>query len=289
MDKLMSSPVTGSRWRQVNLWCDDWQAAEQMAVAHLGPRLADAQHAEIITSWWFVRKGPSWRVRCLPAPGQDEQVTSVLERTMQDLATNGTIRRWVATIYEPEIHAFGGVDGMDVAHHLFHADSCYLLSHLRQAREDHRRELGLLLGSLLMRAAGQDWYEQGDVWARVAAHRLINQPPLPDMAAQAVHRLIAARTSSAHSPVAAAPDWPAAFERAGQGIADLAHEGSLTRGARAVLAHHILFAWNRAGIPARQQALLAAAASRIVFQQEPAHGAGRIYGRALPVQLGSAR
>jgi protein-L-isoaspartate(D-aspartate) O-methyltransferase len=271
MDKLTDSVSTRTRWRQVNLWCDDWQAAEQIAAADLGPRLADAEDAGVVASWWFVRKGESWRLRCLPAPGHDEQATAVVEQAMRDLMAHGPVRRWAAAIYEPETFAFGGAGAMDLAHDLFHADSRHLLVHLREHRLDHRRELGLLLCSLLMRSAGQDWYEQGDIWARVAAHRATSHTPRPQPgAAAAVLRLISARAGSAHSPLRAAPAWPAAFCQAGRDLAELAQHGTLTRGLRAVLAHHVLFAWNRAGIPAPQQAVLAATASAVVFQQEPA-------------------
>jgi protein-L-isoaspartate(D-aspartate) O-methyltransferase len=134
--------------------------------------------------------------------------------------------------------------------------------------EDHRRELGLLLGSRLMRAAEQDWYEQGDIWAHVAAHRSGDDNPPEGPSHAAVRQLITTDTDREHSPLQAAPAWPAAFKRAGQKLAELAHQGTLTRGLRAVLAHHILFAWNRAGIPGPQQALLAATASQVVFYQQ---------------------
>ena len=62
---------------------------------------------------------------------------------------------------------------MGVAHALFHADSHHLLRHLAEARQDHRRELGLLLGTAHQRGAGQDWFEQGDMWAQVAVHRVV--------------------------------------------------------------------------------------------------------------------
>jgi protein-L-isoaspartate(D-aspartate) O-methyltransferase len=60
---------------------------------------------------------------------------------------------------------------MTVVHRLFHADSRHILAYLVQAGGEHRRELGLILATMLMRAAGQDWYEQGDVRQRIAAHR----------------------------------------------------------------------------------------------------------------------
>jgi protein-L-isoaspartate(D-aspartate) O-methyltransferase len=64
------------------------------------------------------------------------------------------------------------------------------------------------------------------------------------------------------------PEWPATFQRAGNQLAELAQEGRLTRGLRAVLAHHILFAWNRLGIPADVQAVLAGTATHTVFHQD---------------------
>lgn len=271
-----NNPDADNRWRQVTLWCDDWQTAEQTAATHLAPQLTCAEHAEVIASWWFIRKNASWRVRYLPAPGQDEQARTLIEHTMQQLVADDAIQRWAATIYEPEVHAFGGVDGISVAHNLFHADSRHLLDHLRHTRGNHRQELGLVLGSVLMRAAGQDWYEQGDIWARVATHRahigrpLQSERPTNQAATKAVGRLITALTDTAHSPLAAAPEWPAAFQRAGHNLGRLADHGHLTRGLRAVLSHHILFAWNRAGVPAPRQAFLATTAAQIIFGSEPA-------------------
>ena len=250
----MSIPDTANGWRQVSLWCEDWRAAEQMAVNDLGPVLADAEHAEILASWWFVRKAASWRVRYLPAPGKHEQAIALVEQAMRRLAESGAIRRWAATIYEPEIEAFGGTAGMDIAHALFHADSRHVLEHLRHVGARHQRELGLILATELMRAAALEWYEQGDVWAKVTDHRTSDRPSPSDDAAQSVQQLITARGNSANSPLAAVPEWSAAFRRAGEHLAEAAHEGRLTRGLRAVLAHHILFAWNRMGIPADRKA-----------------------------------
>ncbi|MGH3776472.1 MAG: thiopeptide-type bacteriocin biosynthesis protein [Pseudonocardiaceae bacterium] len=287
----MNSQNLATRWRQVNLWCDDWQAAEQMAVTRLEPLLTEADHTESITCWWFVRKGASWRLRFLPVDGRDETGTTFVEALTGTLMDQGAIRRWTTAIYEPEIRAFGGADAMDVAHALFHAHSRHLLRHLAQARKDHRRELGLLLGTQLMRAAGQDWYEQGDIWATVAAHRVAEHHPTEPSptAVAAVRQLITAAADTDHSPLRSAPAWPAAFRHAGRALADLAARGSLTRGLRAVLTHHVLFAWNRLGMSAQQQHLLAAAASKVVFQQEPAPAPGLARGRGVAARLQCAR
>ncbi|RBQ21136.1 methyltransferase, FxLD system [Spongiactinospora rosea] len=58
----------------------------------------------------------------------------------------------------------------------------------------------------------------------------------------------------------AEPGWServAAFEDAGRGLARLAAGGRLTRGLRQVLAHHAIFAFNRASVPVAEQAAAA--------------------------------
>lgn len=145
----MSNQNIDSGWRQVDLWCDDWEAAEQMAVTHLGPLLTETQNSASGVCWWFVRKGPSWRLRLRPVDGCGDTATAVVEWVTTTLMNQGAIRRWAKVVYEPEIHTFGGVEAMAVAHDLFSADSRHLLTHLAQARTDHRRELGLLLGTRL--------------------------------------------------------------------------------------------------------------------------------------------
>lgn len=256
-------------WRQVDLWCHDWLAAEQMAVTQLRPLLTEAERAGSIINWWFVRKGKSWRLRFQPADHQDGTATAFIDRMAATLLARGAIHRHAEVIYEPETHAFGGATAMDVAHALFHADSYHVLHHLATANHEHRSELGLLLGSRLMRAAGQDCYEQGDVWARLGAHRADQDSAVPSSRmVAAVQRLITAIGDADDSPLRSTPAWPASFEHAGRALARLSRRGDLTRGLRAVLAHHLLFAFNRLGIPSEHQYLLAAAACQVVFHHD---------------------
>jgi protein-L-isoaspartate(D-aspartate) O-methyltransferase len=267
----MNNQNAGRHWRQVDLWCENWQAAEQMAVRHLWPLLDAAEHAGSITRWWFVRKGESWRLRLVPADDTEETAAMVLGSLTTALREQGAVRRCSEPVYEPEVHAFGGGSAMELAHTLFHLDSRSMLCHLTESRQDHRRELGLLLGTRLLRAAGLDWYEQGDVWTQLAAHRTPATPAEPSpRTVMAVQRLITAAGDTDNSPLTSRPSWPAAFDRAGHALADLNQQGHLTRGLRAVLAHHLLFEFNRLGISAEQQYLLATAAYQVVFRQEPA-------------------
>lgn len=260
-------------WPQYGIACTDRSAAEQVATEELHPELTNLVADGAITSWWFIRKPPGLRLRYLPV---DERARGRLDTLLDGLAAAGRITEWTPGIYEPEIHAFGGPAGMDVAHELFQHDSRHLLSYLARQRatgtaELGPRELGVLLFSVLMRAAGLDWYEQGDVWARVAEER-----PATDMThrserlKKAVHRLMTANAGPRSSLVSAGPlsvlaDWITEFDHAGRQLADLNRRGLLERGLRGVVAHHVIFQWNRLGLSAADQSALSALAKEIVM------------------------
>ncbi|MFD4144097.1 methyltransferase, FxLD system [Streptomyces sp. NPDC058572] len=255
-----------TRWWQVNLWCDTWQAAEQMAIHHLGPLLTEAEEKGCIAAWWFIRKRESWRLRVLPAEGRD--ATAFLSQMVSTFTERAVIRNAEGVIYEAETRRFGGLEAMKAAHDLFHADSRHILTHLAHEGDDHRRELGVRLATRMMLAAGQDLYEQGDIWAQVAEHRGDAEAKPSPATFAAVQMLITAQGDTDDSPLARLPDWPAAFEDTGHTLADLAHHGRLTRGLRAVLSDHLLFAFNRLGVSAAHQNVLATAASHVIFHRE---------------------
>jgi protein-L-isoaspartate(D-aspartate) O-methyltransferase len=251
-----------STWLQLTFTCDDWRAAEHAAVTVLGPPLAAAQDAGDVASWWFIRKGPEWRVRLeSPRDGLAGRLTEALTGT-------GGASAATRTTYEPETTRFGGPDGMAAAHRLFATDSRRLLAHLAGNSPGLRRELPVILATRLLRAARQDWYEQGDCWEQMAAHRRDDHGPAPAPEAgtvSAMLTLLAAGGDASGSPLHAQPDWSGAFEDAGRQIAALAGRGVLARGQRAVLAQHLLFLFNRHGVSADEQHALATAACRAVF------------------------
>ncbi|MBB5866703.1 thiopeptide-type bacteriocin biosynthesis protein [Allocatelliglobosispora scoriae] len=244
-------------WQQVNIAYPgpSRQEREQQAISHLTHALTDAETAGLITSWWFMRKG-LWRIRYLATEACAK--TDPVRRLLTDAI------RWTADIYEPEIHAFGGADSMDIAHRLFHQDSRHLLNYL-QGRPADRRERSLILCTALMRTAGLDLNEQGDVWARVSARRanLLERLPAPEPRIWAAftddvqHLLLGTATTS---------DWRTAFENTGTSLRGLRETGKLTRGLRAVVTEHVFFHWNRIGLPATTQATLAQAAKEAIFR-----------------------
>lgn len=263
----MNSPT----WCQANVVFPEWERAEISAVARLGPLLRAAEDEGALTAWFFIRKRPCWRVRYLAAAGGPVRIGQDLDR----LISEAHITAWTEIVYEPETHAFGGAEAMASAHRLFHRDSRSVINFLQSDAGRHRRETSLMLCSLMMRSAGLDWYEQGDVWARVGAHRALpsgTEQGNSDRLLSAVRRLISVNGEEmmrAGGPLAHAAEWARAYADAGMELAHLTDSGQLHRGLRDVLAHHVLFAWNRIGLPYATQATLAAAAKAVVLGPDP--------------------
>ncbi|MFF5106093.1 thiopeptide-type bacteriocin biosynthesis protein [Streptomyces sp. NPDC000134] len=264
--------MTPPPWRQVNVVFPDWERAEATAITELAPLLRSAEAVGAITTWFIIRKHPCWRIRYIPVT--DAQ--SPVDQRLDELVSAGHTKGWTEIIYEPEVHAFGGAPSMNSAHRFFHRDSRDLLEFLRSDTARHRRETSLMLCSLMMRAAGLDWYEQGDVWARVAAHRALppgSERDSNDQLHTAVRRLLSVDPQYATQPggpLSAATEWVSAYTEAGSDLARLNEAGQLHRGLRDVLAHHVIFAWNRLGLPYATQATLTAAAKTVIFGSDPA-------------------
>ncbi|WP_181801459.1 thiopeptide-type bacteriocin biosynthesis protein [Streptomyces shenzhenensis] len=258
-------------WCQVNIAFPDWEQAEAVALAQLAPLLRTVEDEGAVTSWFLIRKRPCWRVRYQPASDGPDRIG----RGLDALIAGGYITGWTEIVYEPEVHAFGGVKAMECAHSLFHRDSRNLIDHLQGDVGRHRREISLMLCSLLMRSAGLDWYEQGDVWARVGEHRSHPADPDPssrDRLHSRVRRLISVNGEElmrTGGSLAHAAGWARAYTDAGWDLAHLMDSGQLHRGLRDVVAHHVLFAWNRLGLPYATQAALASAAKAVVFGLDP--------------------
>lgn len=269
-------------WHQVHIEFTDWQDAETTVTAGLTPRLHHAEQADLVDSWWFIRKAPCWRLRLRltdTAAPREELIRQILD----GFATPDATVRWRRTIYEPETLAFGGPEAMHTAHELFHADSRAILDYLNaHAAVIGRRELSTMLCGALFRGAGQDEFEQGDIWHRIARMRPLPKDVSTDRVRELrapLRRLLTARhfSESPDNPLTFAAPWTASFDSTGAQLAEASHNGTLQRGLRAVLAHHVIFHWNRIGLPARTQSILAHAARAAVTDNKPddAQGDGR--------------
>ncbi|MFC9328878.1 methyltransferase, FxLD system [Kitasatospora sp. NPDC057015] len=255
-------------WIQHDITFADRGATEPLSAHRLLPVLATAQQAGELQDWWYMRKNP-FRLRyraAAPVPA--------IATLLDTLTEEGLVARWNKEIYEPETDAFGGPEAMEVAHRLFCTDSVHLLTRATAQGPPAlgRPETVVVLVSAMLRAAGLDWFEQGDVWAKFAALRGDPSPLPVDRAATltaAMHHLMRLdphRLARDGAPLAGHSAWIDAFEKAGQDLVHLARDGRLTRGLRAVLAHHLLFHANRAGLPTTHQAAMTARALDAVFQ-----------------------
>ncbi len=197
-----------------------------------------------------------------------------MDAVLERCRTAGMITDWTSVIYEPETRAFGGSEGMEAAHRLFHQDSRQILAYLtfvdRDELDDQRVELSVLLGTAMMHGAGLDWYEIGDTWAKVATNRPVPGVEISLTTRNAASVLLQCDTAPTSRLVgggklAFARDWFPVFTNLGQDLRGLADDGRLQRGLRSVLAHHYLFHANRLGLSHQQQGLSAAAAADAVF------------------------
>ncbi|GAA0906646.1 thiopeptide-type bacteriocin biosynthesis protein [Streptomyces thermoalcalitolerans] len=261
-------------WYQVNIEFTDYTTAATAFGDCLLPVLSE----KTIGLWWFIRKHPHWRLRIKPAPGTPTgEIATSIAQALDTAVSHGTVRRWRPTLYEPETIAFGGPDGMTTAHHLFHTDSRGVLTYHRAADAGtdglpDAKTTSLLVLTLLLRAAGLEWGEQGDVWGQVEALRPLPPAVPPERVTAMVLPMRTLLTRDAgpaltNGPLTPLRRWIIGMEHSGQELKDAAHDGRLTLGLRAVLARHVLFHWNRMGFNTRQQAIWARAAREALLGQ----------------------
>ncbi|MDF5758820.1 thiopeptide-type bacteriocin biosynthesis protein [Spongiactinospora sp. TRM90649] len=249
--------------------------ADDTMARHLAPALNHAQAVGLLDTWWYIRKPPGLRVR------YRSHEPELAEDLLATLAAQGHISGWARGIYEPETLAFGGPAAMETAHDLFHHDARHFLT--RAARGGSaaalgQRETSVLLFSAMLRAAGLDWFEYGDVWAKIGELRPASHTLTAERSTRlgrAMQRLMTIDPRTTSDLICTS--WMLAFTMTGGVLLDLAMTGCLRRGLRAVLAHHFIFHANRAGLSAADQATLAALATATVFHsQEPGFTGNRI-------------
>ncbi|MGW1143558.1 methyltransferase, FxLD system [Streptomyces sp. NPDC002454] len=257
--------MPSDRWQQHNITFVDRLRAQLVIAERLAPALITAEAAGQLSGWWFMNKQP-WPLRY-----RADEPAPVVESLLDDLVGEGSVVSWRPGMYEPETDVFGGQAAMDAAHDLFHSDSHHLLAYQPGPKHLGRRETVVLLVSAMLRGAGLDWFEQGDVWSKVAALRPATNPLPAERTASlapAVRKLMTVDARSLCNPGGpfhGHDEWVTTFERTGATLADLTDHGGLTRGLRVVLAHHVIFHANRAGLLRDDQSALFNIAREVVM------------------------
>lgn len=262
-----------SGWHQANIRFTDYPTGHRIFRAYLLPALRTGP----VGAWWFIRKHPHWRLRYYPAPGSapEDAVHHVAEALDSSVSWNVTAE-WSAAPYEPEVTAFGGSEGMVLAHELFHVDSVGVIDYQAAASDQQAgldsKAVSLLAMTMMMRSAGLEFGEQGDVWGLVEARR----PLADDVTAEQVstmvepmRRLLLADAQSLLDSEALAhvQPWISGLETGGRALERAAAAGDLSLGRRGILARHVIFHWNRMGFTLRQQSIWSRAAREAVLGQ----------------------
>jgi thiopeptide-type bacteriocin biosynthesis protein len=204
----------------------------------------------------FLRKSPGLRLR-FSGPALDTELAPVLLGWLEQSSASGAIHGFRRSSYEPEVHRFGGPDGMAVADLLFDHDSELLVQQetLRAVGSGAlapRAEISLAIVSDLVSRCVDDGAEAWDVWmrlrealgtAREGSPSAISErdrgaaalAPAWLEALPAQQRELMDRWTDAHTEVACA--LQAADGR-----------GVLATGRRRWLASACVFHWNRAGL-----------------------------------------
>jgi thiopeptide-type bacteriocin biosynthesis protein len=243
------------RWYMVRLMVADQRRAEQTMARVVGPALDTLRGGRTAVGWWFLRETAGWRVY-LRTP--DPLAVSRLLRT---LGKNADIAATQPEIYQPDPRPFGGLTGTSIAHELFVVDSRAVLDYTRLPDPPlARRELSIALVDSLLSTAGLDWSARSDVYTRLGT---IYPPADPATVRRVGGELLAFLTDPALDLSVITGPWIDACATAGRTLADVADRGLLTLRISSVLAALVHAHWDRLGLPAATQAVLAHAATQV--------------------------
>lgn len=200
-----------------------------------------------IDLWFWQRKMPGLRLRFRARPGRAAEASAeamaALAPVLRGLVRQGAARRWWCSVYEPEVHLFGGPAMMEAAHRWAAADAVEQVASLAASGPAVTPVVLTLavLNDLFRRGCDSGPEEVWDVWCRLAAmHDIVPGAgrPLPaigieDIAALAPDACRAMAVANARLAAALSRQWEA---------------GRLPVGRRAALSMVALFHWNRLGL-----------------------------------------
>jgi thiopeptide-type bacteriocin biosynthesis protein len=194
MTYSIPNPIPATTWLQTSIRLTRPDAAELTWATILGPRMQSAVDEGRLQDWFIIRTRPWWRLRYTPAAGiRAAHARQHVTERLNDHKARPHFSEIIHQIYEPETTAFGGTAAMELAHRHFARDTQAITDYLalvtREPSRDRRRELSLLLCTALFQAAGLEWFEQGDVWARLSSLRG-NPPSFPERTAETVRRFL---------------------------------------------------------------------------------------------------
>lgn len=216
-----------------------------------------------------MRKPPGIRLRLHGRAAAS--VRRELLSALDPLRAQGVVADAFASVYEPEVHALGGIDTVPALHRWFTADSQGWWRWDRLVA-DGRRTIDTsvltlaIVNDLCLRATGGATEEVWDIWRNLQPDRASADdgerdgeriPPLRLADLHAAFDLGAAEASLVNHYLACNERLAAALHRAWS-------RGHMELGLRALLVTAVMFHWNRYGLDPRTRARLCTAMDRAI-------------------------
>jgi thiopeptide-type bacteriocin biosynthesis protein len=247
-----------------------YQRTRDLAMSLLSEAAAD--------NFFFMHKPPGMRLRFERGSASPQAIDEVVYEEIARWRTEGLVEGIEPGVYEPESQLFGGPASMTYVHSLFTVDSLIWLDyHARSITGEEDGDVAWLVSLAMLPAVfeGLDitgWEDIG-VWEyiREKAGRHLGQDAaaLPEYAevAKSVRAVWLRRDlllEQLHGDVRSivSDHYATLRSAAAQWRSGYFATASASIGPRSAAAFYVIFHWNRAALPAVQQALLTESLSR---------------------------
>ncbi len=278
-----------ARWMQVNVALHRHEssvlASARALFRQLSMVLADWKPGEGIDRFFFVRKPPDVRLRFLLGD-KGETLPAKLESILSALMRDGFVDDYFPSVYEPETFQFGGREGTDLVHGYFEADSrAWIELDLLAAQGRRTIPTGdLVLGvmndlfSRTLSCNSEVWDAWCNLESLVHSSREIPPTAMEALPIDSIYR----RALGPEARIIR--DYIRANQEISAGLQELWREGKLRCGLRALLPFIAMFHFNRHGLDAAGQAVLAEAMTRAWNPKRGLRGS-----EVDPIELGAVR
>lgn len=262
IDASTSQDCDHSVWLYYRIAVPSWEQAAQAIPGIIWPIMDVLSRKALIHGWWWLYKqdllGSAIRLRLfIPRHSVDEVdccfIHAIAESEYQVFSL----------VYEPEIHLFGGPEGIETAHKFFCADSRFLArwAVLDASVRDTIVPAGLSVALIirLLSAAKLDSFEIWGFMEKLAATRSAGSPADNELLQyRKMLTMILPSPNAAFSVDYGKPshllvDYVEQVSAVGEELHRLYFSGRLGCGLREILVPLVLFHWNRVGFGQRMQ------------------------------------
>ena len=238
--------------------------------AAIGDFLDQSKERSLFKNAFFAHKPPGLRLRVQVDPFQVASLAHPICDMLQRWRASGLITADRREIYEPEVVRFGGKDSMNHVHALFSKDSDFWLQfHAAEENRPHRVQTALILLRHIF--SGLDIVEWEDlvVWQkmgqRTGASAFVHGQDAANTPHLEAHDIVTLWNTPDPAMAAASPALITRRDAAGKALERLARRwktqcfdsGDTSMCIRDAAARYAVVLFNRAGVPATQQSIIA--------------------------------